>query len=609
MTFNGRTYDVITEADVVFWDAWSWTPAEIADTAAHEMGHALGLDHSSENPSESSSVLANAVMYFRVNSTDFLNSDDRAGIQSLYGRVPNGPPIANAGPDQSRGIGETVFLNGGTSRDFDGDTITYSWSQVAGSPVILSSSTSATPTFTLPTCFNAGTLFTFELTVRDPSGLSSSDRVDIRVSDSDPDRDGLNNSDECAAMSNPRQEDSDGDGISDGQEARGTWMGAYMCATNPANRDSDGDGLSDGDEINRYRTNPCNRNTDGDCEDDNVEVAMPGRNPTVSESAEIQVNANSLSFAEVNRRGSLRNIEVRNAGALQLQIMRVAVEGAGFSAGSLPTSLGMGVAQNLQVLFSPAALGSATGNLRIESNDCRHSPLNIALSANGLVSNLSVVEERLDYNLVPLRNVSRQVIHLSNPNSNRALKVTLSTEDPAFYPARLIQEIAPGATVEMGVYFKPYRYGTFETKLKIKGFYATNEQTREVVLRGFGEAEPPRMQLSATNVSFGNAALSGEGSLGELRVRNMGSNRLYIYRVDVLNESGEFLDAENTAMSARRVWPNEQRFVVEPGQERVMHIRFRPHALGELRGRLKLYHNTAPGMATTEINFQGVGSN
>jgi hypothetical protein len=64
-----------------------------------------------------------------------------------------------------------VTLDGSGSSDPDGDTITYKWTQTAGTTVTLSSSTVAKPTFTAPAA--AGTL-TFSLVVTDSKGLASS---------------------------------------------------------------------------------------------------------------------------------------------------------------------------------------------------------------------------------------------------------------------------------------------------------------------------------------------------------------------------------------------------------------------------------------------------
>lgn len=71
-------------------------------------------------------------------------------------------------------------------------------------------------------------------------------------------------------MSDALQADEDLDGLSLGQEREyGTDLAAF---------DSDGDGLSDGEEVNMYKTNPLERDTDGDGYADGDEVAN-GYNP------------------------------------------------------------------------------------------------------------------------------------------------------------------------------------------------------------------------------------------------------------------------------------------------------------------------------------------
>src|SRR5438128_3613556 len=80
-TVGGRTYNRITEADVVFnrgMDCFLSTSANLAEVACHELGHAVGLGHSPD--------LA-AIMYASAHGGGRdanLGSDDRTGILSIY---------------------------------------------------------------------------------------------------------------------------------------------------------------------------------------------------------------------------------------------------------------------------------------------------------------------------------------------------------------------------------------------------------------------------------------------------------------------------------------------------------------------------------------------
>ncbi|MFV2055433.1 MAG: LamG-like jellyroll fold domain-containing protein [Thiohalomonadales bacterium] len=93
----------------------------------------------------------------------------------------NKPPVADAGPDQVVGEASFVNLSGANSSDPDGGSLTYAWTQTAGTSVILSGETVATPNFTAPSGVTVDEVLTFELTVSDGAASSRADAVNIVV--------------------------------------------------------------------------------------------------------------------------------------------------------------------------------------------------------------------------------------------------------------------------------------------------------------------------------------------------------------------------------------------------------------------------------------------
>ncbi len=121
-------------------------------------------------------VSADSVLTFQVTVSDGKASVSRDVVVNV--RHLNRAPTVNAGVDGSVNERQSVTLSGSAS-DADGDTLSYSWVQVSGTPVALIGANLASATFTAPDTVSGETL-SFLLTVSDGK-VTVSDTVDVMV--------------------------------------------------------------------------------------------------------------------------------------------------------------------------------------------------------------------------------------------------------------------------------------------------------------------------------------------------------------------------------------------------------------------------------------------
>lgn len=127
----------------------------------------------------------------------------------------------------------------------------------------------------------------------DHDGLDDGQEIELHTSPSkiDSDADGLGDAEEVARGTNPARYDTDNDGISDGDEVR-------RAGTNPNCADTDKDGLNDMEEMRR-NTSPIVPDTDGDGLADGAEILDIGSDPLrtdtdgdgLSDAEEVQTTA------------------------------------------------------------------------------------------------------------------------------------------------------------------------------------------------------------------------------------------------------------------------------------------------------------------------------
>lgn len=148
----------------------------------------------------------------------------------------------------------------------------------------------------------------------DGDGLTDGEEVETYKTDplkQDTDGDGLTDYDEVMKYkTSPIQADSDSDGLNDGAE--------IARKTDPNNPDTDSDGLIDGDEVNKYETDPLNPDTDGDTLLDGDEVLKYGTDPKAQDSDkdglkdgdEINIHKTNPADADTDQDGLKDGLEI-----------------------------------------------------------------------------------------------------------------------------------------------------------------------------------------------------------------------------------------------------------------------------------------------------------
>ena len=158
-------------------DTLSFSWAQISASPAVTL---IGAD--TETPSfavETNSVTA-LTHRFRLTVTDSVGFTSTDIVDVVINA--NAPATANAGVDQTVMTGDSVTLTGTQSVDPENLALSFSWEQISDTPAVtLIGADTETPSFVVETVTLTGLTHTFQLTVTDSAGSTSTDTVDVDI--------------------------------------------------------------------------------------------------------------------------------------------------------------------------------------------------------------------------------------------------------------------------------------------------------------------------------------------------------------------------------------------------------------------------------------------
>jgi hypothetical protein len=185
-TANAGPDQTVDEAATVVLDGSASSDPD-GDTLSYDWSQTAGpdvtlSDTTAESPSfPAPEVTGETTLSFELTVSDGDLSDTDTVTVTVQDVPENAAPTADAGADQTVDEGTSVSLDGTGSSDPDGDSLSYDWTQTAGTAVSLQDTATATPSFTASEV-DADETLTFELTVSD-GDLSDTDTVTVTVQD------------------------------------------------------------------------------------------------------------------------------------------------------------------------------------------------------------------------------------------------------------------------------------------------------------------------------------------------------------------------------------------------------------------------------------------
>jgi Abnormal spindle-like microcephaly-assoc'd, ASPM-SPD-2-Hydin len=313
----------------------------------------------------------------------------------------------------------------------------------------------------------------------------------------------------------------------------------------------------------------------------------------------LTVSTNSLSFGNVavNSAATLP-LTLTSSGTAPVTISAATLTGTGFtdSGTTFPLTLNPNQSVTLQVDFSPAAAGAATGQLTLNSNSTTGA-ITIQLAGTGTVTTspqLTVSTNSLSFGSVAVNSTATLPLTLTSSGtapvtiSASTLSGTGFTDSGASFPVTL----NPSQTVTLQLKFNPTAAGVATGQLTLNSNSSTGPIT--IPMTGTGtQTTSPQLTVSTYSLSFGNVVVNSTATL-PLTLTSSGTAPVTISAA-ALSGTG-FTDSGAT-------FP----VTLNPNQSVTLQVQFNPATVGAATGQLTITSTSSSGTSTA-VQLSGTGT-
>nr|WP_275583671.1 choice-of-anchor D domain-containing protein [Archangium primigenium] len=318
----------------------------------------------------------------------------------------------------------------------------------------------------------------------------------------------------------------------------------------------------------------------------------------------IVLSTATVSFADqvVGATPQIRGLVLQNPTDLPIKVYAVVPGTLGpfaLQSGDLPVDIPAHGAHGLTLSFDPTSRQQWDATLRLTS-DATEPIAPVALSGKALAPVLSItdpVSQLLDFGpRAPGSETPRSVTLKNTGDADLVLTRTSLLADFRLQGLSLPRTVAPNDTVTFQVVFAPTSLGDKTESLQFHlGGSSTPLASPQLPLRGKGSGATPAM--SPALVAFVDQEVGTISAAQGVSITNSGAAPLI---VDTLAIQGP-----SDSGSQFTVIPTTG-FVLEPGHQRDVLVKFNPSTAGDKQATLQLIHNGTALAASTRLTGRGV---